>query len=181
MIVWGFTAREAGVPVAELAGLVRMIYAWERGDHKLTERYELLYAAALSVDPDRLSAGPQYDPGTADEEDVDRREFGLAAMGLLAGNRSRQMPTRTAPRARGGDAGAAGGRAARFRRRGRRVSRARSGQARSTSCQDLAIPGGRRPERLRPTGIDPARYPNRRSTPRPRRHSGRSRPIQSGA
>ncbi len=85
MIVWGFTAREAGVPVAELAGLVRMIYAWERGDHKLTERYELLYAAALSVDPDRLSAGPQYDPETADEEDVHRREFGLAAMGLLAG------------------------------------------------------------------------------------------------
>ena len=36
------------------------------------------------------------------------------------------MPTRTAPRARGGDAGAAGGRAARFRRRGRRVSRASS-------------------------------------------------------
>ena len=37
-------AREAGVPVATHDGLVRMIYAWERGDHKLTERYELLYA-----------------------------------------------------------------------------------------------------------------------------------------
>ena len=34
-------AREAGVPVATRDGLVRMIYAWERGDHKLTERYEL--------------------------------------------------------------------------------------------------------------------------------------------
>jgi protein tyrosine/serine phosphatase len=36
-----------GVPVATHDGLVRMIYAWERGDHKLTERYELLYATAL--------------------------------------------------------------------------------------------------------------------------------------
>lgn len=49
------------------------------------------------------------------------------------------------------------------------------------AVQDLAIPGGRRPGRLPPTGIDPARYPNRRSIPRPRRHSGRSRPIRSGA
>jgi len=36
-------AREAGVSVAAPAGLIRMIYAWERGDHDLSERYELLY------------------------------------------------------------------------------------------------------------------------------------------
>jgi len=36
-------AREADVTVAAPAGLVRMIYAWERGDHHLSERYELLY------------------------------------------------------------------------------------------------------------------------------------------
>jgi tetratricopeptide (TPR) repeat protein len=36
-------AREAGVTVAAPAGLIRMIYAWERGDHDLSERYELLY------------------------------------------------------------------------------------------------------------------------------------------
>ena len=36
-------ARESGVPVAASAGLIRMIYAWERGDHDLSERYELLY------------------------------------------------------------------------------------------------------------------------------------------
>ena len=30
-------------PVASQNGLTRMIYAWERGDHALTERYELLY------------------------------------------------------------------------------------------------------------------------------------------
>jgi hypothetical protein len=29
--------------VASQSGLVRMIYAWERGEHELTERYELLY------------------------------------------------------------------------------------------------------------------------------------------
>ena len=45
-------AREAGVPVATQDGLVRMIYAWERGDHRLTERYELLYAKALDFSPE---------------------------------------------------------------------------------------------------------------------------------
>ena len=99
-------AREAGVPVATHTGLVQMIYAWERGDHLLTERYELLYAAALGAGPDQLADGPvALDAGHdlaqlplpslnlgradgiagAEEEDVDRREFGLAAMGLLAG------------------------------------------------------------------------------------------------
>jgi transcriptional regulator with XRE-family HTH domain len=38
-------ARESGASVAAPAGLVRMIYAWERGDHDLSERYELLYQA----------------------------------------------------------------------------------------------------------------------------------------
>src|SRR5260370_25043708 len=38
-------ARDAGVDIAAPAGLIRMIYAWERGDHELSERYELLYRA----------------------------------------------------------------------------------------------------------------------------------------
>ncbi|HET9969795.1 MAG TPA: hypothetical protein VFQ68_16290 [Streptosporangiaceae bacterium] len=38
-------AREADVTVAAPAGLIRMIYAWERDDHDLSERYELLYRA----------------------------------------------------------------------------------------------------------------------------------------
>jgi tetratricopeptide (TPR) repeat protein len=38
-------AREADVTVAAPAGLIRMIYAWERSDHDLSERYELLYRA----------------------------------------------------------------------------------------------------------------------------------------
>jgi hypothetical protein len=50
-------AREAGQPVASYQGLVRMVYAWERGDHALTERYALLYARALGVAPDDLARG----------------------------------------------------------------------------------------------------------------------------
>ena len=38
-------ARKAGVHVAAHEGLIRMIYAWERGGHDLSERYELLYRA----------------------------------------------------------------------------------------------------------------------------------------
>ena len=64
-------AREAGVPIATHAGLVRMIYAWERGDHKLTERYQLLYGAlGLSADhyPEYLplTGKPAAGPGTLD-------------------------------------------------------------------------------------------------------------------
>lgn len=51
-------AREVGQAVAALDGLIRMVYGWERGDHKLTERYQLLYAAALGIDPDRLAHMP---------------------------------------------------------------------------------------------------------------------------
>lgn len=40
------TARETSQSVASQAGLIQMIYAWERGTHKLSERYELLYQAA---------------------------------------------------------------------------------------------------------------------------------------
>jgi transcriptional regulator with XRE-family HTH domain/tetratricopeptide (TPR) repeat protein len=51
-------AQAGGIPVAtSQASIVQMIYAWERGDHKLTERYQLLYAAALGIDPDQLRPG----------------------------------------------------------------------------------------------------------------------------
>jgi len=52
-------ARESGQRIATSQSLVQMIYAWERGAHRLTERYELLYAAALKVDPPLLSHGPE--------------------------------------------------------------------------------------------------------------------------
>lgn len=35
--------RAADDPIAAHEGLIRMIRAWERGDHRLSERYELLY------------------------------------------------------------------------------------------------------------------------------------------
>ena len=38
-------AGEAGVQIAAHDGLIRMIYAWERGDHEISERYELLHRA----------------------------------------------------------------------------------------------------------------------------------------
>ena len=37
--------RASNEPIAAHEGLVRMIRSWERGDHELTERYELLYRA----------------------------------------------------------------------------------------------------------------------------------------
>ncbi len=41
-------------PLPEHGDLVRMIRRWERGTYRLSERYELLYAAALGVRPDDL-------------------------------------------------------------------------------------------------------------------------------
>src|SRR6266699_6968317 len=54
-------AREAGVDIAAPSGLTRMIYAWERGDHELSERYELLYRA-LGLGASRR---PAQQPGGA--------------------------------------------------------------------------------------------------------------------
>jgi tetratricopeptide (TPR) repeat protein len=62
-------ARAAGVHVAAHAGLIRMIYAWERGDHALSERYALLYRAAIGTDstvvavPEGDTADDQLEPG----------------------------------------------------------------------------------------------------------------------
>jgi hypothetical protein len=53
------TARElrraASEPIAAHDALVRMIRGWERGDHELSERYELLYRC-LGLDPARDEA-----------------------------------------------------------------------------------------------------------------------------
>jgi hypothetical protein len=66
------TARElrraSSEPIAAHDGLVRMIRGWERGDHDLTERYELLYRA-LGLDPDSraLRERELEHQGTADD------------------------------------------------------------------------------------------------------------------
>ena len=87
-------ARELRQPVAEYGGLVRMVYGWERGDHDVSERYALLYARALGVSPDDLASGP-VKPGVSSllpvagsedgDDPVKRREFGVAALGVLTG------------------------------------------------------------------------------------------------
>jgi transcriptional regulator with XRE-family HTH domain len=41
-------------PLPEHGDLVRMVRRWERGTYRPSERYELLYAAALGVRPDEL-------------------------------------------------------------------------------------------------------------------------------
>ncbi len=73
-------ARELGVRVAAIDGLIRMIYAWERGDHKLTERYELLYR--------KLGLGPQDTPAVQERpeipDDLSRRDFGILAGTVIA-------------------------------------------------------------------------------------------------
>jgi len=95
--------------IAAHDGLIRMIRDWERGKHKLTERYELLYVAALGIEPDQLAGGPAAKEsdlaqlpvlsftlgmtdvmlpdasGSLEEGDVDRRAFNIAALGMLAG------------------------------------------------------------------------------------------------
>jgi hypothetical protein len=72
-------AREADVQVATHAGLIRMIYAWERGDHDLSERYELLYRAAIGTDSPAVAL-PE------DEPDDELPQLGLGTY---------EMPCRT--------------------------------------------------------------------------------------
>jgi hypothetical protein len=70
------TARElcraSSEPIAAHEGLVRMIRGWERGDHDLTERYELLYRAlgldqAAPPDPRAIREREPDHPGAADD------------------------------------------------------------------------------------------------------------------
>ncbi len=50
--------------VAAHDGLVRMIYAWERGDHEVSERYELLLRS-LGFDPDHATRSDDAAPSGA--------------------------------------------------------------------------------------------------------------------
>ena len=53
--------RAADEPVAAHDGLVRMIRAWERGDHRPSERYELLYRRLGLPPANENEAEPQSD------------------------------------------------------------------------------------------------------------------------
>ena len=64
------TARElrrvASEPVAAPDALVRMIRGWERGDHELSERYEVLYRLGLElVQPGLRAPAPDHAPDDA--------------------------------------------------------------------------------------------------------------------
>ena len=60
-------ALETDQAVAALDGLIRMIYAWERGDHELSERYELLYRQAVGIS----EAEPSGDSGRRASQGAD--------------------------------------------------------------------------------------------------------------
>jgi hypothetical protein len=92
-----YAARDSVVHVAAHEGLIRMIYAWERGDHDLSERYELLYRKVGFPDPaggDELEPQPGSPAAAGQEDDpVRRRTFveltGISVIDAL-------LPTRAA-------------------------------------------------------------------------------------
>src|SRR6516165_1315192 len=77
-----------------LDSMTSMVYRWER-THLSSERYQLWYARALGIHPDLLAAGPTPSPvsspslasdGGDGDDLVNRREFGVTTMGVLAGS-----------------------------------------------------------------------------------------------
>ena len=69
--------RAAEEPIAAHDGLVRMIRGWERGDHRLSERYELLYRELGLPDRDNDKPGTQsaHMSGQEGSDQVRRRTF----------------------------------------------------------------------------------------------------------
>ena len=69
--------RAADEPIAAHEGLVRMIRAWERGDHRPSERYELLYRRLGLPSGNENGAEPRPAPTRRQEgtEPVRRRTF----------------------------------------------------------------------------------------------------------
>jgi hypothetical protein len=77
-------------PVAAHDALVRMIRAWERGDHHPSQRYELLYCKLGLIPPtdnDQAEAHPGRAASQEDDDPVRRRTFveltGLSAAAAL--------------------------------------------------------------------------------------------------
>jgi len=70
--------RAASDPVAAHDALVRMVRAWERGDHRPSERYELLYRKLGLIPPSDINQPDVQPVRTASQEDDDpgrRRTF----------------------------------------------------------------------------------------------------------
>lgn len=84
----------AGAPLPSHNSVVRRIRSLEAAEHEISERYELLYAAALDVDLDELTTGPARDT----EINASGRSFppgGMADWGAWFGVRLAQMITLT--------------------------------------------------------------------------------------
>jgi tetratricopeptide (TPR) repeat protein len=96
--------------VAAHDGLIRMIYAWERGDHAISERYELLYrklgfsgpaAGGDLVQPPSPPAGRSVQPptriGSQEDDPVRRRTFvelaGISVIDALLPAQPAAQPT----------------------------------------------------------------------------------------
>ncbi len=64
--------------------LVRMIHRWESGRGGITERYELLYAAALEIEPDMLRNGParQIAQEGPNSSTLSAQDFVLSTQGM---------------------------------------------------------------------------------------------------
>jgi transcriptional regulator with XRE-family HTH domain len=101
--------RTADEPIAAHEGLIRMIRAWERGDHRPSERYELLHRRLGLPSGNETGADPQPPPTRRQEgtEPVRRRTFveltaislaGAILPGAAAGAISaKASPRRTTP------------------------------------------------------------------------------------
>src|SRR5690348_10446373 len=90
--------RAADEPIAAHEGLVRMIRAWERGDHRLSERYELLYRR-LGLPAEENGTEPRPAPTGRQEstEPVRRRTFveltGISIAGAMLPSAAGTSPT----------------------------------------------------------------------------------------
>lgn len=73
-------ARDRSVSVAGSDGLIRMIYAWERGDHEISERYELLYRAVGFTSDDRYG-----DPHASEAEFAPRTAGARSRLQTMSG------------------------------------------------------------------------------------------------
>lgn len=74
----------ASGPVADHDGLIRMIRDWERGRHKLTERYELLYRAVGLREAETVSQGVEAVRG-GESEGTDAVDEARHVMAWLTG------------------------------------------------------------------------------------------------
>jgi hypothetical protein len=91
--------RATSDPVAAHDALVRMIRAWERGDHRPSERYELLYRKLGLIPPTDNDQPEPHPAGAASQEDSDpvRRRTFVELTGISAAAAFLPAPAGTRP------------------------------------------------------------------------------------